>query len=106
MEEQKPLVLRLMQRKEDGSVSAIDDGSPRASWIRPKRKLRLLRAYTVTFIRGPRDRSPWRSEGRRHQLSVRGTHRERSSWSDRAAQRRMPPRAVQERWARNRGGRG
>lgn len=32
--------------------------------IRPRRKLRMLRAYDIKFIRGPQDRSPWREEGR------------------------------------------
>ena len=31
-------------------------------------RIQLHGAYSATFIRGPRDRSPWRDEGRRRQL--------------------------------------
>ncbi|PTM58584.1 hypothetical protein [Desmospora activa] len=76
-EEEKPLVLRLVGSGRDAH-----------------QRLRLRHAYGVTFIRGARDRSPWREEGRRHQLLIGGMQREQRSWLDRSEQRRLPPRSA------------
>ncbi|SDW55164.1 hypothetical protein SAMN05444487_10496 [Marininema mesophilum] len=59
--EERPLVLRLMERGSDQGQQTMATGEV---VIRPRRKLRLLRAFEIKFIRGPRDRSLWREEGR------------------------------------------
>lgn len=58
--------------------------------MQPNRKLRLLRPFCVTFIRGSRDSSPWREAGRRHLLG-REKEMDRRVWNDRLSQWRKKP---------------
>ena len=64
-------------------------------------RVRLHGAYTVTFIRGPRDVSPWREEGRRRQLAqVRAGWRGR--WDDQPVDGRPDPFGIRNPWKRER----
>lgn len=63
-------------------------------------RIHLHGAYTVTFIRGRRDRSPWRDEGRKRQLFRERVHRW-GRWTDPSTSERLNSVAfVRDPWKR------
>ncbi|MFC4078178.1 hypothetical protein [Salinithrix halophila] len=65
-EEELPVVLRVMDRGRGRGPDPlrVTEATGASVMLHPRHKLRLLRRHRVTFIRGPRDRSPWREAGR------------------------------------------
>ncbi|OYD09796.1 hypothetical protein [Paludifilum halophilum] len=80
---QSPLMVQVMHRGRGRLIRLGKTAETRksASVIRRKRKLRLLDPWNITFIRGPRDRSLWREEGRHRLLSAK-EQVHRTSWRE------------------------
>ncbi|PTX52213.1 hypothetical protein C8P63_13129 [Melghirimyces profundicolus] len=91
MEQNSPILIRLM-RGSGKAGPGLRTGKrvfKQAALMKPRPKLRLLRAFDVRFIRGPRDRSPWREAGRRYLLGYL-EETERPVWNDRVTSMRQP----------------
>lgn len=83
----KPLIVQVIQHHSPKSTRL--QGLSKVIRITQQRRLRLLNAYEIRFIRGLQDQSPWRKAGRQELLTARESLA-RETWGDRRSLLRSP----------------
>ncbi|SMO40836.1 hypothetical protein [Melghirimyces algeriensis] len=85
----RPIAIRLVQGRKLSKIQ-WKECSFQQKGVDSRHKLRMLQAFHVRFIRGPRDRSLWRDAGRREQLGRTMTI-DRPAWNDRVTMMSQSP---------------